>query len=116
MLSGLLCGGGMLLAVFLGLQVVSRKLALRSIFFLTSAFMFLTATRLLGEAVGDFQTAHLIPATEIAGAGWLARFGLNATWEAVALQAMALAAAVTAFVAFIREKRRKQVESVGTRQ
>jgi high-affinity iron transporter len=105
-LAGLLYGAAALAGVFWGLQFVSRRLALRSVFFITSAFLFFTATGLFGEAVGEFQAAHVLPATPIEGAVWAADLGLNWTWEAIALQMMALATSATAFVAFVVEKRR----------
>jgi len=114
MLAGLLYGAAALVGVFWGLQFVSRKLALRSVFFVTSAFLFLTATRLFGEAVGEFQVAHVLPATPIEGAGWVADLGLNWTWEAIALQTMALATSATAFVAFVLEKRRSGFNNAQT--
>jgi high-affinity iron transporter len=103
--------GGLLVAV-LGLAVlgyfinmVAKRIPLRPLFVVTSAFLFAMAVKFIGNAVQEFQEQGLIPVTGIKRAGWLEAIGLNATWEALSLQLLVILFALASYSVFQRNQR-----------
>lgn len=107
--SGLFAGLGAAIAVlaviFYFINMVARKIPLRPLFTLTSAFLFVMAIKFVGEAVQEFQEQALIGVSDIKGGAWMANLGINPTWEAIGAQLLVILAAVAAFAVVQRNTR-----------
>jgi high-affinity iron transporter len=106
LLAGLAVAAAGLVGLFFAINTVARRLPLRPLFLVTSAFLFIMAIRFIGEAVQEFQEQQLIAYTELRGTGWLADIGFNPTAEAVALQLAVIAFAIVTFLVLDRRARR----------
>ncbi|MDQ8728696.1 FTR1 family protein [Bradyrhizobium sp. LHD-71] len=84
--AGLLVGTALLAVLFVLLNRVARRIPLRPLFIITSAFLFLTALKFIGDAILEFQEQQFVTTTPLEHAGWLENIGLNATVEAVSIQ------------------------------
>lgn len=91
--------------LFYFINAVARKLPLRPLFILTSAFLFVMAVKFIGDAVSEFQQQALLPFDEIAGISWLSAAGLNATVEAVSIQTLIIASAAATYLFMRRQAR-----------
>ena len=74
-----------LVVLFYFINLIARKIPLRPLFIITSAFLFAMAIKFIGEAVQEFQEQAIIPVTELKGATWLGAIGLNPTLEALSV-------------------------------
>ena len=99
LIAGLLAASVGLVVLFAVINVIAQRLPLRPVFIVTSGFLFVTAIKLIGDAMQEFQEQLIIPYTAISGGRWLSALGLNPTLEAVLAQAaVILLAAVTVVV------------------
>lgn len=96
---------GGILAAFVCLAVLcwvivntTRRLPLRAVFLVTSAFLFLMGLKFIGEGLQEFQEQAMVPYDVAPGAGWLSALGLNPTWEALGAQAAVIVLAVLAMM------------------
>jgi high-affinity iron transporter len=105
---GIFCGllvGALLLAVlFYVLNRLARRIPLRPLFIVTSAFLFLMALKFIGDAVQEFQEQTYLLATPAPGSGWLEAIGLNPTVEALSIQFLVGLAVIAAFSLVRREQ------------
>jgi hypothetical protein len=63
--------------LFYFINLIARKLPLRPLFIITSAFLFAMAIKFIGEAVQEFQEATFLPFTEMKGVSWLGASALS---------------------------------------
>lgn len=91
--------------LFYFINLVARKIPLRPLFTLTSAFLFVMAVRFVGDAIQEFQEQALIEVSDIPNSGWMRALGLNATWEAVGVQLLVILFAFAAFSVVERNAR-----------
>ena len=54
-----------LAVLFYFINLIARKLPLRPLFIITSAFLFVMAIKFIGEAVQEFQEQAIITVTEV---------------------------------------------------
>lgn len=94
-----------LAVLFYFINLIARKIPLRSLFIITSAFLFAMAIKFIGEAVQEFQEQSLLPFTQVAGADWLSAIGLNPTLEALSLQLLVILFALGTYSLVVRNKR-----------
>ncbi len=106
MVAGLVLAAVVLVGLFFAINVVARRLPLRSVFIATSFFLLVMAIRFIGDGIQEFQEQALVPYTEIRGGGWLTAIGLNPTLEAVGTQAVVIAFAIVTFLVLDRRARR----------
>jgi high-affinity iron transporter len=92
-------------ALFFIINVIAQRLPLRPLFLITSAFLFLMAIKMIGDAVQEFQEQQFVSYTELKSGGVLEALGLNPTVEAAVAQ---LAVIVLAIVTFVVLSRRGQ--------
>lgn len=102
---GLLLGALLLAVLFVLINRVARRIPLRPLFIVTSAFLFLMALKFIGDAVQEFQEQSFIAVTPMDGAGWLAAIGLNPTVEALSIQFLVSLFVLAAFSLARREQR-----------
>jgi high-affinity iron transporter len=94
-----------LVVLFYFINLIARKLPLRPLFIVTSAFLFAMAIKFIGEAVQEFQEQAMVPVTQLKGAGWLAAIGLNSTVEALSIQLLVILFALATYSVFQRNAR-----------
>ena len=90
LIAGLVAAAVALAIIFVFINVVARKIPLRPLFIITSAFLFVMALKFIGQALQEFQEQQLISYTPIKNNGWMEAIGLNPTWEAVSAQLVVL--------------------------
>lgn len=80
-------------AAFAGLAVIyvvinwsTRRLPLRSVFLLTSGFLFLMGLKFVGEAIQEFQEQALLGMHSVPAENSVRAIGLNPSWEALGVQ------------------------------
>ena len=95
--AGLAAATAGLVVLFYFINLIARRLPLRPLFIVTSAFLFAMAIKFIGEAVQEFQEQAIISVTDVKGVGWLNALGLNATLEALSLQGLVILAALATF-------------------
>lgn len=94
-----------LAVLFYFINLIARKLPLRPLFIITSAFLFAMAIKFIGEAVQEFQEQAILPFTELKGAKWLGALGLNPTLEAVSIQLLVIVFAFATYSVIQRNNR-----------
>lgn len=77
-----------LVAVFVAMQWLAMRLPLRPIFLVTSAFLFLIAIKLVGEAIQELQEQLIVPVHNDGVPDLVYTLGLNPSWEALSAQAV----------------------------
>jgi high-affinity iron transporter len=75
----------------------SRRLPLRAVFLVTSAFLFVMALKFVGEGLQELQEQALVPYDAVPAANFVQQLGLNPTWEAVGAQLGLVLLAMAAF-------------------
>ena len=75
--AGLAAATAGLAVLFYFINLIARKLPLRPLFIITSAFLFVMAIKFIGEAVQEFQEQAIITVTEVKGSAFLSAIGLN---------------------------------------
>ena len=88
--AGLAAATVALAVLFYFINLIARKLPLRPLFIVTSAFLFAMAIKFIGEAVQEFQEQAIVPFTELKAAPWLSALGLNPTLEAISIQLLVM--------------------------
>jgi high-affinity iron transporter len=113
LISGLIVGAIVLVALFFVINSVARRLPLRPVFILTSGFLFVMAIRFIGDAIQEFQEQQIVPYTQLRGTNWLSAVGLNPTVEAISAQLVVIAFAAITFIVLewrVRHAPRSAVE------
>jgi high-affinity iron transporter len=88
--AGLAAATAALAVLFYFINLIARKLPLRPLFIVTSAFLFIMAIKFVGEAVQEFQEQAIITVTEVKGSAFLTAIGLNPTMEALSIQGLVI--------------------------
>ena len=95
-IGGILAALVVLTVIFVIVTATTRRLPLRAVFLVTSAFLFVMALKFIGEGLQELQEQALVPYDPVPAANLVQSLGLNPTWEAVAAQlAVVVAALVT---------------------
>ncbi len=108
---GLVTAAAGLVLLFFVINFVAQRIPLRPLFVVTSAFLFLMAIKMLGDAVQEFQEQQLLPYDQIGGLEWLSALGLNPTVEAVATQTIIIVLAAISFLIWYRNVTRPHVSA-----
>jgi high-affinity iron transporter len=103
--AGLLAATAGLAVLFYFINLIARKLPLRPLFIVTSAFLFLMAIKFIGEAVQEFQEQAIITVTEVKGSAFLTAIGLNPSMEALTIQGLVILSALAAYSVVQRNNR-----------
>jgi high-affinity iron transporter len=90
--------------IFVFINVIARKIPLRPLFLITSAFLFVMALKFIGQGMREFQEQQFISYTEIKNNGWMEAIGLNPTWEAVSAQIIVIVLAVLTYLILSRRQ------------
>jgi high-affinity iron transporter len=109
LISGLVTATVALVLIFYFINLVARRIPLRPLFVVTSAFLFLMAVKMLGEAVQEFQEQQLLSYDLVNGAEWLQALGFNPTVEALATQGIVIVLAAISFAVWYRGMKRPSV-------
>jgi high-affinity iron transporter len=104
LIAGLIAAAVALAVIFVFINVVARKIPLRPLFLITSAFLFVMALKFIGQGMREFQEQQFISYTEIKNNGWMEAIGLNPTWEAVSAQIIVIVLAVLTYLILSRRQ------------
>jgi high-affinity iron transporter len=111
LIAGLIAAALALVVLFFLINSVARRIPLRPLFIITSAFLFLMALKFIGHAIQEFQEQQYVSYTDIGrSAAWFEALGLNPTVEAVAAQLCVIVLAVVTFAVLDRRGRQAAVE------
>jgi high-affinity iron transporter len=102
LLAGLAAGAVGLVILFFVINTVATRLPMRAVFLVTSAFLFVMAIKLIGDATQEFQEQLLVPSNPVAAMAWLLQIGFNPTREALAAQGAVIALAIVTFLMWRR--------------
>src|ERR1700709_840047 len=94
-----------LVVLFYFIHLSARKLPLRPLFIITSAFLFAMAIKFIGEAVQEFQEQAMIPVSEIKGSTFFSAIGLNPSIEALSIQFLVILFALATYSVVQRNSR-----------
>jgi high-affinity iron transporter len=94
-----------LVVLFYFINLIARRLPLRPLFIITSAFLFAMAIKFIGEAVQEFQEQSVISFTELKSLSWFSTIGLNPTVEALSAQLLVILFALATYSVFQRNSR-----------
>lgn len=100
---GLIAGTGGLAVLYVVINRLARRIPLRPLFIITSAFLFFTALKFIGDAVREFQEQIIISTTPVESMAWIEKIGLNPSQEALAIQFLVALFVVAAFSLVRRE-------------
>jgi high-affinity iron transporter len=100
---GLLAGAAGLVVLYIVISRVARRIPLRPLFIITSAFLFFTALKFLGDAIQEFQEQSIVSTTPMESLAWIEKIGLNPSQEALAIQFLVALFVVAAFSLVRRE-------------
>jgi high-affinity iron transporter len=103
--AGLAAAAVGLAVLFYFINLIARKLPLRPLFIITSAFLFVMAIKFIGEAVQEFQEQAIITVTEVKGSAFLTAIGLNPTMEALSIQGLVILFVFATYSVFQRNNR-----------
>lgn len=95
--AGLAVATAGLVVLFYFINLIARRIPLRPLFIITSAFLFAMGIKFIGEAVQEFQEQNIVPFTELKGFAWLQSLGLNPSLEALSAQLLVILVALAAF-------------------
>lgn len=104
LIAGLVAAAVALAIIFVFINVIARKIPLRPLFLITSAFLFVMALKFIGQGMQEFQEQQFVSFTPVKNSAWMETIGLNPTWEAVSAQ---LAVVVLAVVTYLILSRRQ---------
>lgn len=100
LLAGLIGALALLALLFVAMQWFAVRLPLRPVFLFTSALLFIMGLKFIGAALQELQEMQWVAMTPVQMPGWLVNLGVNASVEAMAVQAVvALAAVVSTLLA-----------------
>jgi high-affinity iron transporter len=91
-----------LVILFFVINYVAMRLPLRAVFLVTSAFLFVMAIKMIGDAIQEFQEQLIVPANPVAAMVWLLDVGFNPTREALAAQGAVIVFAIATFLLWRR--------------
>lgn len=94
-----------LVVLFYFINLIARRIPLRPLFIITSAFLFAMAIKFIGEAVQEFQEQSIVSFTEVKGLSWLSDLGFNPTMEALSAQLLVIVFALATYSVFQRNSR-----------
>ncbi|WP_065750615.1 FTR1 family iron permease [Bradyrhizobium paxllaeri] len=103
--AGLAAAAVALGVLFYFINLIARKLPLRPLFIITSAFLFVMAIKFIGEAVQEFQERAIITVTEVKGSAFLTAIGLNPSMEALSIQGLVILFALATYSVVQRNNR-----------
>ncbi|MDB5566117.1 MAG: iron permease [Tardiphaga sp.] len=103
--AGLAAATAGLVVLFYFINLIARKLPLRSLFIITSAFLFAMAIKFIGEAVQEFQEQAIISVTDVKGSAFLSAIGLNPSVEALSIQLLVILFALATYSIVRRNSR-----------
>jgi high-affinity iron transporter len=103
--AGLAAATAGLAVLFYFINLIARKLPLRPLFIITSAFLFVMAIKFIGEAVQEFQEQAIITVTEVKGSAFLSAIGLNPSMEALSIQGLVILFALATYSVVQRNNR-----------
>jgi high-affinity iron transporter len=103
--AGLAAAAVALAVLFYFINLIARKLPLRPLFIITSAFLFVMAIKFIGEAVQEFQEQAIISVTEAKGSAFLSAIGLNPSIEALSIQFLVILFALASYSVVQRSNR-----------
>lgn len=105
---GLVFAAAVLVLLFFVINGVAKRLPLRPVFMITSAFLFFMAIKFIGEGMQEFQEQQYISFTPAPGANWLLEIGFNPTWEAIIAQLFVVAIAIGTVLLVSRQGRARK--------
>lgn len=108
--AGLAAAAAALVVLFFIINIVARRIPLRPLFIITSAFLFILAVKMIGDAMQEFQEQLIFSYTPLETGGVLEALGLNPTVEAVAAQLAVIVFAVLTFVLLSRRSSQTDVQ------
>jgi high-affinity iron transporter len=103
--AGLAAATAGLVVLFYFINLIARKLPLRPLFIITSAFLFVMAIKFIGEAVQEFQEQAIITVTEVKSSAFLSAIGLNPSMEALSIQGLVILFALATYSVVQRNNR-----------
>jgi high-affinity iron transporter len=89
---GILLGGGVLVAAFLGVRKLALRLPLKPFFTGTAVLLYGLAVLFIGPALIEFQEMEWLPYDSAPVPEWLVGIGVSDTFEGLAIQLALLAA------------------------
>jgi high-affinity iron transporter len=101
-IGGILAAGVGLVVIYIVINRTTRRLPLRPVFLVTSAFLFLMGLKFVGEAFQEFQEQAVIGFHPAPAGDTLVSLGLNASWEAVGAQLAILVIAIAGIMSMHR--------------
>ena len=113
--AGLAAATAGLVVLFYFINLIARKLPLRPLFIITSAFLFVMAIKFIGEAVQEFQEQSMLPFTEPKSAAWLRAIGLNPSVEALSIQGLVILFALATYSVIQRNNRLMREDKAAAR-
>jgi high-affinity iron transporter len=111
LIGGLVCAALALVVLFFFINGLARRLPLRPVFIITSAFLFFMAIKFIGEGMQEFQEQQYVSFTPMPGASWLMDIGFNPTWEAVIAQLVVVAIAIGTVLWVSRQNRAEKASA-----
>ena len=113
--AGLAAATAGLVVLFYFINLIARKLPLRPLFIITSAFLFAMAIKFIGEAVQEFQEQAIITVTEVKGSAFLSAIGLNPSMEALSIQGLVILFALATYSVVQRNNRLTREDKAAAR-
>ncbi len=110
LVEGLMAATLLLLLCYFIVQLLAVRLPLRLFFVVTSAFLFVTALKMVGLAVQEFQEIGVVSITDLSLPDVIVALLPNVTLEAVGLQALFILGAIASYLLL----RRKTVMNLAT--
>jgi high-affinity iron transporter len=110
MFGGLAAAAIVLVIAYQFINLIARRLPLRPVFVITSAFLFFMGIKFIGAAVQEFQEQGMISITDSVTGPVLVALGLNGTYEGIGLQLAVIVAALTTYILFQRRAARGRAE------
>jgi high-affinity iron transporter len=104
-----------LVVLFYFINLIARKIPLRPLFIITSAFLFAMAIKFIGEAVQEFQEQAMLPFTQLKSVSWLGALGLNPTLEALSAQLLVIVFALATYSVIQRNNRLAREDKTAVR-
>ena len=98
LIGGILAASVILVGLFYLIRNTTRRLPLRTVFLVTSGFLFLMGLKFLGQGLAEFQEQAMVSFHPAPAENFLRSIGLNPTWEAICLQLVVLAVAIAGVV------------------
>jgi high-affinity iron transporter len=103
--AGLAAAAVALAVIFYFINLIAKRIPLRPLFVVTSAFLFVMAIKFIGEAIQEFQEQAYITVTNVKGSAFLSAIGLNATMEALTIQGLVMLAVFAGYSVVQRNNR-----------